>query len=55
MQKLWGKVPGKRPKREASLLSYLFHKQAQSLDNQLLVYETKVFPMAQPVPLLNPL
>lgn len=55
MQKLWGKVPGKRPKREANLLSYLFHKQAQSLDNQLLVYETKVFPMAQQVPLLNPL
>lgn len=55
MQKLWGKVAGKRPKREGSLLSYLFHKQVQSLDNQLLVYETEVFPMAQPVPLLNPL
>lgn len=55
MKKLWGKVPGKTPKREGSLLSYLFDKQVQSLDNQPLVYETKVSPMAQPAPLLSPL
>lgn len=55
MQKLWGEVPGQTLKRERSLLSYLFHKQVQSLDNEPLVYNTKVSPMAQPASLLNPL
>lgn len=54
MQKLWGEVQGKTPKREGSLLSYLFHKQVQSLDNKPLVYKTKVSPMAQPASLPNP-
>lgn len=52
MKKLWGEVPGKTHKREGSLLSHLFHKQVQSLDNEPLVYNTKVSPMAS---LLNPL